>query len=193
MSSSDDLTGSVLTPSQRQFLRFGPEEDMTEASQRMTRSRIRKRLGAAMVDFSILVASDHFEIDDISAALSSTVDIEFSPKPTKLVQEAIAVLYLGTVLNTDEPVNVADFEKICESGIERAEIRAGNLPKSIQVTIEREIEGEMEPDEEPELFELPVDKLDQLRLANRISEEEFIAAIVARHNAAPVGEDEVHH
>ena len=146
-----------------------------------------------MVDFSILVASDHFEIDDISAALSSTVDIEFSPKPTKLVQEAIAVLYLGTVLNTDEPVNVADFEKICESGIERAEIRAGNLPKSIQVTIEREIEGEMEPDEEPELFELPVDKLDQLRLANRISEEEFIAAIVARHNAAPVGEDEVHH
>lgn len=166
---------------------------MTEGSERMTRSRIRKRLGAAMVDFSILVASDHFGIDDIGAALSSTVDVEFSPKPTKLVQEAIAVLYLGTVLNPDEPVDVADFETICETGIERAEIRAGNMPKSVRVAIERELDGEIGLDDETELFELPVDKLDQLRLANRISEEEFIAAIVERHNAAPVGEDKVHH
>jgi len=47
-------SASILTPKQREYLKNGPDEDMTEAAERAMRSRIRERVEAGLRDFSIL-------------------------------------------------------------------------------------------------------------------------------------------
>ncbi|MFC7155170.1 hypothetical protein ACFQPA_06840 [Halomarina halobia] len=53
----DDLTASLLTPSQREFLRGS--SNLSDRGERAARSRIKRRLKAGMEDFTILL--DHRE------------------------------------------------------------------------------------------------------------------------------------
>lgn len=199
MSDADDLTGSILTPSQREFLRFDPGEEMSPAAKRMTRSRIRTRLGAGIVDLSIILDSDYLDLDDIEMAFTEPVDVDYPPKPTDIIKEAIAILFLGSLVDDDQfssedsdgTTSPHKFEQHLEAGIERALNRRGHSVYDCSAEIEIEIEGALSSEDSTELYRLPADRIARLHLANEISEEEYLTAVVKRHNEPPVGEDRI--
>lgn len=199
MARRHDFIGSVLTPSQRRFLRDGPDEELSDSGVRMTEARIRERLGAAIIDFSIILTSEEFDVADIEAAFTKEVDVEYHPAPTDVVQEALAVLYLGAMADQPPPDMGEEgapyvpekFIRQLREGIERAVTRTGRKVTDCRVQIQLEIEEEAVPEDSVEYYRLPADQLDRLRLANRISEAEYVEAMYRRYHAPPVGEDRI--
>lgn len=182
------LHGALLTPSQREYLQFGPDQEMSDHSQIMTRSRVRDRLGAAMIDFSIILDSDYLDPDDISNALTEPLDVELNPIPADLIQDAIAVFLVGLLgrSTVDSPADgdrsgsITTLEREIERGVDRGLGRVGFQPGEIDVTIEVEGGEQLDIGEEVNLAELSVPELKRLQLANRISESEFVKAVLAR-------------
>ncbi len=194
-----ELTGSILTPSQREFLMHGPKEGQSAASIRMRKSRIRDRLGAAMVDFSVLLTSDQLDIEDFDSAFAERVDVQFPPVPAELLQEAIGVLFLGAMAVSPATEDVEDeveaavdrFGGQVLEGIERALARRGEEVTASSIDLEIAIDPVDPPEDSKPLYELPADQLELLRLGKYISEAEYAEAMGQRYSHPPVGEDQI--
>lgn len=185
-------TGSILTPSQREFLREQDDDERSEASARMTRKRIRNRLGLASIDLATILRK--FPDKDLDKAFSEPVYTEYMRHdPKKNISDALGVLYLGSVATEDGQgirglssvrtekkfkqsplMRTQSFENRAAKGIKDALTRRGVDIKNISVSVDIEIEGELASVEERNLYDIPDSDLKRLRLAGEISEKEYI-------------------
>lgn len=202
MSEHSDLTGAILTPTQREYLQ-GDGEDRSGASERMTRSRIRQRIAAGVYDFSTIL--QHLPHRDLDTAFTNRLHLGqgVTVDPKKMIPDAIGVLYLGSIARDAhlghtglEPARTDDgyysspldkpaaFRRRIESGIEQALTRRGIAVTDVSVTIEIEVDGEIqEPTDD--LVNVTPEKLEQLRLAGAIRHDEYRGAIARQAGLDP--------
>lgn len=110
--SSDKKTGAILTPSQREFLRNGPDKELSDASARMKRGRIENRIRTAIVEDAPLLSSS----DDSNHPIAAERVAE-SAEPGEIqegVRSLVELLY--RVADTAG----ADPEKAIEDGMNRS-------------------------------------------------------------------------
>lgn len=185
--------GSILTPSQREHL-LNLNDGPTKANQRMAKGRARKRLGAGIIDLSTILR--YFPDNDLDKSFTQKfIDSGITQDVQESIADAIGVMYLGSVARPEthgirgtgsvkhetgsisQPLlQTLSFENRAEEGIKRALIHRGVDVSNVEVSVDVETEGDLEiPDES--LVELSWSRLEELRLTNQISQEEFISAV----------------
>lgn len=193
-------TGSILTPSQREFLREQDDDARSDASARMTKKRIRNRLGLASVDLATILR--RLPDKDLDKAFLEPVHTEYMRHdPKKNISDALGVLYLGSVTTEGSQgirgldsvrtpqtfkqsplIRTQPFENRAGKGIKNALTRRGVDVKNVSVSVEIEVEGEL-TSEKIDLSEIPSADLEQLRLADEISEKEYIREMNSRFDS----------
>lgn len=200
MPSEDKSTGSILTPSQREFLREQDDDARSEASARMTRKRIRNRLRLAPIDLATILRT--LPDKDLDKAFLEPVYTEYMRHdPKKNISDALGVLYLGSVATKDGQgirgldsvrttqtfkqsplIRTQSFENRAAKGIKNALVRRGLDVNNVSVSVELEVEGEL-TSAKRDLSEIPSTDMEQLRLAGEISEKEYIREMNSRLDA----------
>lgn len=103
----DNITGAVLTPKQREFLREGPDETKSSAAARMTRGRIEERVRAAILEDAPLLANTH----DIDPAinLEKIAETGEAGEVAEGIRSMVAVLYrLGDAVGANPEKAITD-------------------------------------------------------------------------------------
>lgn len=186
-----DETGAILTPTQRERLINGSEE-VSSATLRMTRRRVRERIGFAMHDFSTIL--EYLPHDDLDQAFIEPIDrVGVLTKPRERIADALGVIYLGS-LAKDETVGATglgtvqtetgfikspltktgSFKRRAEKGIEKALKRRGISVNDVNISIELDVEGEIEEVPEDELEQRSLHELEELRMAGAITQEQYM-------------------
>lgn len=133
---NDKITGALLTPSQRDFLRDGPSEDTSDAAARMIKGRIEDRIEAAVLIDAALI--DNAEETDHAIDHSKIADTDRSGEVAEGIRSLVALLYrIGDATN-------ADPEKAIEDGMNRAR---GERLERILEKIDRDPATTITPDE----------------------------------------------
>ncbi len=110
LTTSPDRGRGVLTQSDREFL-LGRKSDYTEQSRRQKRSRIRRRVRNAILDFSILF--EH--LDERDRQMVFDPDDEHRDAYTRGMTDMLAFLHLGTM------GYYTPFKHMLAEGVNRAE------------------------------------------------------------------------
>lgn len=127
-----DRQVSVLTNTQREFLKEGKEG----AAGRMARKRIRERAHEALFDFPLLVS----ELNEKDRKwIFEDHDLENKDHTINVLSWAFAFLYLG-ITDTVEPRDLAkeSFEGIVADGVKQAYLQRGESVRNVTVNIEVE-------------------------------------------------------
>lgn len=178
----DELPASVLTPSQRQYLRG--ERNVTDSAERAIRSRIRNRLQASVFDLQLIV--DSFSLEDIDRGLSEPDWYDFEPGSTPPVTNCMpalpALLYLYHRRDEQEADRADGWrtQNDVEHGIEMALTRMGVGYDQLEVDINIVRADDLESLAEGDLAERSRKQLRQMLFADIIDEVEFSQAIAAR-------------
>lgn len=121
---TDNESGGLLTPPQREYLRGNTDIDPGSNHDRVTRSRIRNRLHAALtLDIDILAT--HLSADDWDQVTDS-----LSPSVTSSLITLVSWIHqIATAIG-------ADTDAILARGIEHAETQLGNGDATVTVDLE---------------------------------------------------------
>lgn len=202
MDVENSLSGSILTPTQRDYLR-SDDDDRSDANRRMIRKRIRNRLGIGMVDLSTILR--HLGDEDLDSAFIERIHYGNGAirNSKKHIPDAVGVLYLGSIARKEslgirglESVRTEDrylqtplvnplaFENRAAEGIERALVRRGIDVNSVSVRVDIDVAGSLER-EGLDLSEVSSRVLERLKLAGEISEKEFVRERARRLGIKP--------
>lgn len=191
----DDTTAAILTGEQRNFV-TGDRDDLSDAAARAYRSRIRRRIAAAVEDMKILVEnSDEGRID-----LTQPLD-EDSP-----MWALPALLFLWaddnkvpTVLDT-RPEEETPQEKMdrrtqrfgleAERGVEAAlEFDSpGRLINGVESETSVDVGPELDAAEDRDIAALPRRYIDQLFRAGELDKERYAEVIEERFDRVEQGD-----
>ncbi len=154
LTTSPDRGRGVLTQSDREFL-LGRKSDYTEQSRRQKRSRIRRRVRNAILDFSIL-----FEyLDERDRQMVFDPDDEHRDAYTRGMTDMLAFLHLGTM------GYYTPFKYMLAEGVNRAEqALTGSDYRLVNVEFNVDPIGRIDIDE-------VVDKIEDGRFAKLTDEE----------------------
>ncbi|MFC7198751.1 hypothetical protein [Halospeciosus flavus] len=154
LTTSPDRGRGVLTQSDREFL-LGRKSDYTEQSRRQKRSRIRRRVRNAILDFSILF--EH--LDERDREMVFDPDDDYREEYTRGITDMLAFLHLGTM------GYYTPFKHMLAEGVNRAEQElAGSDYRMVSVEFNVDPVGRIDVDE-------VVDKLEEGRFAELTDEE----------------------
>ena len=154
LTTSPDRGRGVLTQSDREFL-LGRKSDYTEQSRRQKRSRIRRRVRNAILDFSILF--EH--LDDRDRQMVFDPDDEDRDAYTRGMTDMLAFLHLGTM------GYYTPFKHMLAEGVNRAEqALTGSDYRLVNVEFNVDPIGRIDIDE-------VVDKIEDGRFAKLTDEE----------------------
>ena len=154
LTTSPERGRGVLTQSDREFL-LGRKSDYTEQSRRQKRSRIRRRVRNAILDFSILF--EH--LDERDREMVFDPDDVHRDAYTRGITDMLAFLHLGT-MGYHTP-----FKHMLAEGVNRAEqALAGSDYRLVNVEFNVDPVGRIDVDE-------VVDKLEDERFAELTDEE----------------------
>lgn len=154
LTTARDRGRGILTQSDREFL-LGRKSDYTEQSRRQKRSRIRRRVKNAILDFSILF--DHLDGRDREMVFDP--DDEYRGEYTRGITNMLAFLHLGTM------GYYTPFKHMLAEGVNRAEQElAGSDYRMVTVEFNVDPVGRIDVDE-------VVDKLEDERFAELTDEE----------------------
>lgn len=154
LTTSPDRDRGVLTQSDREFL-LGRKSDYTEQSRRQKRSRIRRRVRNAMLDFTILF--EH--LDERDREMVFDPDHAHREAYTRGITDMLAFLHLGTM------GYYTPFKHMLAEGVNRAEqALAGSDYRLVNVEFNVDPVGRIDVDE-------VVDKLEAGRFAELTDEE----------------------
>lgn len=168
--SDDERPAALLTKAQREYLR-GERPDYSSSTEREVKQRIRERIGSSVDDISLLV--ERLDLEELKKAIGGE-----SHKWGDLV--ALVVL-ADEVLSDTEPRGAEGDpfpELSIENGIGAALRRLGQSWETIDVTIERG--GPLDDLAQKDLTELSESELDQLRMAHKITREEYADEVIRR-------------
>jgi len=154
LTTSADRGRGILTRSDREFL-LGRKSDYTEQSRRQKRSRIRRRVRDAMLDFPILL--EH--LDERDREMVFDPDDGHREEYTRGITDVLAFLHLGTM------GYYTPFKHMLAEGVNRAEqALAGSQYRLVNVEFNVDPVGRIDVDE-------VVDKLAAGRFAELTDEE----------------------
>lgn len=176
-----ELPASVLTPSQREYLRG--EQKTSDSAERAIKARIRNRLQASIFDLQLIIEA--LELEDIDTALSEPdwYDLELGSTPpvTNRMPALPALLYLYH--REDEREADTDgwrTQRDVKRGIEMALTRMGVGYDRLEVDINIVRAGDLESLAEGDLAERSREQLRQMLFEGYIDEIEFSQAIAAQ-------------
>ena len=108
-----DRPSGMLSAHDIDYLR--DEHDLSGQDDRQKRYRLRRRIRAGIVDYSLLLASEHFTIEDFRLMFARKGDIVEDTEFHYGIEDTLTVLYLGCRLNQ------LDFEDFLSSAVENVE------------------------------------------------------------------------
>lgn len=172
-----DRPAALLTEAQRLF--YLTDEDRKPATERSMRRRIRERVRAGVIDFSILL--EHMDPDDIERAFS-VGDLE-PGKPIPIlngINSAFGLFYLGVTPKGEEE-NLDPYIQHVGAGIREGVARRGKSINELEVRGEIEVGASLEEVAQGDLSEVPLRTLKQLLFAEEITETEFSEAVIEKN------------
>lgn len=188
--SQNGEVNSLLTSTQREYLRGELDIETGSAHERVIRSRIRNRVRAGLTDLVLLRrrldANDRQTVfrspDDEAAGVNLTVGV---------LPDAVAFLYLGLADQYADAEQVErEFANIVRNGVLAATAQQGVTVEDVNVSIEVE-RGEPLPNpREQSLAQMEVAVLQQLLTTDQITPGEFADEIQRRKQQGSDGDGE---
>jgi hypothetical protein len=189
----DEVTGSILTPSQRQMLR-GERNDVSEATKRMTKTRIYERIGVALTDLELIienVADDDLDLSKVSdkiegpAPVWTLAALLFMWADTKDTVGSTAALTEGWEEREKPPkekLQAQIFDGDVARGVRR--VLKEDPPEQVVNNVDNTLTIELGPVlselNNAELSDIPRTYLDQLFRAGKIDKETYADAVAER-------------
>lgn len=181
-----DRGSAALTPKQRAHLRGEADIDENTSHERVTRSRIRDRLRASLLDIALM--HDTLDAKDVKTAFE---DPEFGPENHDEIihmfnqaSNIFALLFDGLSRasnrnhievpgNQPGPEMIEMFEHYVESGLADMYRGRGLSVNSVNVDISIELQGDISDLAEKDYSELTKHELDELLSTQEITLEEY--------------------
>lgn len=168
--SDDERPAALLTKAQREYLR-GERPDYSPSTEREVRQRIRERIGASVDDISLLV--ERLDLEELKKAIGDE---------SHQWGDLVALVVLADEVLPDTKPRGAEGDPFpelsIENGIGAALRRLGQSWETIDVTIERG--GPLDDLAQKDLAELSESELEQLRLAHKITRDEYTDELIRR-------------
>jgi hypothetical protein len=183
-----DLSASILTRKQREFLLGQSNIERASRDERAIRSRIRDRTVLSVFDLRTLLCEleqrDREKVGEILQGTEGS-EAEKTANITNRCSNAmgffVSLLLDLRSLSTVDSIDLI-LESVFHSAVREAFIRNGESVEQIEIDISIEQGRRFEELEETDLIDLPRETLGQMLNTGRISPEEYSRAILAKNS-----------